>query len=464
MNGTGAGAVSGPLKGFSDDWSNLKLNQVGSRRNVGGLYRIGRRHAGRRSAVARSRQGRPGSHRTWARWTSNSARWISTAGKVDLDFGKVDLDFGKVDLSLGKVDLDAGGKVDLGKVDLDLGAAESGSGDIGRGDFGGGDLNVNDPANPLGEIDATLAADLARTPPNSLRVCVVGAGCDGDRAPACTTSRRASSRPHIGGVTSFTLYRVEGPTLRPGLPWTLAATVLADPSKPDGEDIHRHRSAPNLVDGQQYTYFAVTNYAADGVQDAHRQRAVQPGDDHGDQRPVAADVYATNEDTPLTVPRPGSRQRRRRGQPVRCRLAAAGPPRHGRAADGSFTYSPARTSRHDGSRTVRRWQQRHRDGDHHVRRPTPAVTALPTRSIRTPRRGRPSRGDEGAALVLTGSSATRRWSRLASSSAAAARPTVTVTPAPASRIATITSGPPTLADSRRGTFASPSPPAARISS
>ena len=86
MNGTGAGAVSGPLKGFSDDWSNLKLNQVGARRNVGGLYRL--------------------------------ADGTLAVGPLSLHLGKVDLspsDMGKVDLELGKVDLFAG------KVDLDFG-------------------------------------------------------------------------------------------------------------------------------------------------------------------------------------------------------------------------------------------------------------------------------------------------------------------------------------------------------
>ena len=154
----------------------------------------------------------------------------------------MDLDFGKVDLSLGKVDLDAGGKVDLGKVDLDLGAAESGSGDIGRGDFGGGDLNVNDPANPLGEIDATLAADLARTAPNSLRVCVVGVGCDAPGAGLHDVAARFVA-PHIGGVTSFTLYRVEGPTLRPGLPWTAGGHGVGRPEQARRRGLRRHRSA-----------------------------------------------------------------------------------------------------------------------------------------------------------------------------------------------------------------------------
>ena len=86
VNGSAAGATSGPLKGFSDDWSNLKLNQVGSRRNVGGLYR--------------------------------KADGTLAVGPLSLDVGKVDLspnDLGKLDLAVGKLDLDAG------KVDLDSG-------------------------------------------------------------------------------------------------------------------------------------------------------------------------------------------------------------------------------------------------------------------------------------------------------------------------------------------------------
>jgi len=343
MNGTGSGAVTGPLKGFLDDWSNLKLNQVGARRNVGGLYRLadGTLAVGPMSLHLGKVDLSPSD---MGKVDLELGKVDLFAGKVDLDFGKVDLDFGKVDLSLGKVDLSSG-KVDLGKVDLDLGAAESGSGDIGRGDAGGGDLNVNDPANPLGEIDATLAADLARTAPNNLRVCVVAGACAAPGADLHDVVARFVA-PHIGGATSFTLYRVAGPTLRPGLPWVLAGTVQAEPGKPDHED-YVIIDAANLVNGNQYTYFVVTNYAADGVQGAIDSEpsnqvtitAINSG------LIAAADTYTTSQGTPLIVAAPGVLGNDGdEDTPVSLQASLVSGPAHGTVvlnANGSFTYTPA---------------------------------------------------------------------------------------------------------------------------
>jgi VCBS repeat-containing protein len=338
MNGTGSGAVSGPLKGFLDDWSNLALNQVGARRNVGGLYRLadGTLAVGPLSLHLGKVDLSPSD---MGKVDLELGKVDLFAGKVDLEFGKVDLDFGKVDLSLGKVDLSSG------KVDLDLGAAESGSGDIGRGDAGGGDLNVNDPANPPGEIDATLAAGLARTAPNNLRVCVVDAGCAAPGADLHDVAARFVA-PHIGGVASFTLYRVEGPTLRPGLPWTLAGTVVGDPTNPDHEDYVIIDPA-NLVDGRPYTYFVVTNYAADGAQGAiDSEPSNQVTITAVDRALVAgADAYTTSQDTPLRVAAPGVLANDGdEDSAVTWQASLVSGPAHGTVvldADGSFTYTPA---------------------------------------------------------------------------------------------------------------------------
>jgi hypothetical protein len=334
VNGTGANASSGPLKGFSDDWGNLKLNQVGSRRNVGGLYRTGN---GVLSVGALSLD------------VGKVDLGPSDLGKVDLEFGKVDLgkvdlgkvDLGKVDLSLGKVDL---GKVDLGKVDLDLGAAQEGSGDIGRGDFGGGDLFTNDPENPLGEIDAIVAAELARTPPNEFRACVAGPNCVADGAGANDIVARFTA-PNIGGVLNYRLYRVEGDTLSPGLPWTLVATVPADAAKPQGEDYVVIDGA-ELVDQQTYTYFAVARYGADDFQDGIDSDPSNLATITAINAPLVAgaDVYTTGEDTPLTVPAPGVLANDGdQDTPVDLSATVVAGPAHGTlmlAADGSFTYAP----------------------------------------------------------------------------------------------------------------------------
>lgn len=338
VNGTGVGATAGPLKGFSDDWTNLKLNQVGSRRNVGGLFRLadGTLAVGPLSLDVGKVDLGP----------SDLGKVDLELGKVDLDFGKVDLDLGKVDLSLGKVDLGKVdlGKVDLGKVDLDLGAAQTGSGDLGRGDFGGGDLSTADLENPFGEIDATMAAELARTPPNSFEVCVAGPTCAAPGAGSNDVVARFTA-PNIGGVAAFKLYRVAGATLAPGAPWTLVSVVPADPAKPQNTE-YIVIDASELEDGKPYTYFVSATYLADGFQtgidsDPSNLRtitAINPGAQAVD------DSYATDEDTPLSVPRPGVLANDGTpGTPVALTAQLVNGPVNGTLvlkANGSFTYKP----------------------------------------------------------------------------------------------------------------------------
>ena len=88
------------------DWGKLRLNQMGSRRSIGGVY------------LAKN---------------STPASPIPIVGPLSLNAGKGDL--GKGDL--GKGDL---GKGDLGKGDL--GKGDLGKGDLGKGDLGKGDLGA----------------------------------------------------------------------------------------------------------------------------------------------------------------------------------------------------------------------------------------------------------------------------------------------------------------------------------
>lgn len=338
VNGSGAGASTGPLKGLSDDWANLKFNQVGSRRNVGGLFRLadGTLAVGPLSLDVGKVDLGP----------SDLGKVDLELGKVDLDFGKVDLDLGKVDLSLGKVDLGKVdlGKVDLGKVDLDLGAAQTGSGDNGRGDFGGGDLFTADPENPLGELDATTAAELARTPPNTFYACVAGPTCSAAGASLHDVVATFTA-PNIGGVAAYKLYRVDGATLKPGATWTLVAVIPSDPAKPQAEP-YTVIDTTELEDGKLYTYFAIATYQADGFQtgidsDPSKLETITAIND-----PATAgdDGFATDEDTALVQAAPGVLANDSDpDSPLTLTVQLVSGPSHGTLAldaNGSFTYTP----------------------------------------------------------------------------------------------------------------------------
>ena len=137
----------------SDDWSNLFLNQTGIRRNVGALY-------------------------------LDAATSLVTLGPTSIGMGKGDAgkgDAGATDLGKGDAGKGDAGKGDAGKGDA--GKADAGKGDAGKGDAGGGDWFFNDPNNPPGEIDAEIAADLNRTPPNLFQACVSGVDCPNSTAP-----------------------------------------------------------------------------------------------------------------------------------------------------------------------------------------------------------------------------------------------------------------------------------------
>jgi hypothetical protein len=123
------------FQGF-DDWSNIRLNQVGARRNVGGAYfdRDGARCWG----LCRS---------PWAGGTSaggTSLRRTSGAG-ISASATPVEATSDRV---TGRWDF---GRWDFGRWDFgrwDFGQPTDGRGDDARGYLGGGDLFVNDPNNP----------------------------------------------------------------------------------------------------------------------------------------------------------------------------------------------------------------------------------------------------------------------------------------------------------------------------
>ena len=212
----------------ADDWSNILLNQIGARRNTGGVY-------------------------------ADPDGYLFV-GPLSIDSGRGDLgrgDLGRGDLGrgdLGRGDLGRGdlGRGDLGRGDLgrgDLGRGDLGRGDLGRGDLGGGDLFVGDPASPGGELDFETATDLARTPPNEFTAT--------NSASGVLAGWKA---PNIGGVTGYRVYRVPGNALLPGQAWEPAAGTITE-GVPGTYTLVDTEALP----GTDYTYFAVASYA-DGIQ------------------------------------------------------------------------------------------------------------------------------------------------------------------------------------------------------
>ena len=233
----------------SDDWSKIRLNQIGGRRNTGALFEVG---SSGRLAV----------------------------GPLSLDSGRGDLgrgDLGRGDLGrgdLGRGDLGRGdlGRGDLGRGDLgrgDLGNPALGRGDLGRGDLGGGDLFVGDPGSPGGELDFETAGDLARTPPTEFAACVIGEDCRA-QASLLHQVRLEWKSPNVGGVSGYLLYRAPGETVTAGN-WELVGQLpsaefeVECPLQTDpAVRCYSLTDGSPLLNGARYTYFAIARYA-DGI-------------------------------------------------------------------------------------------------------------------------------------------------------------------------------------------------------
>ncbi len=314
------GRLDGPpafaALGGSDDWSNLRLNQIGSRRNVGGIF-------------------------------IDPVTGATVVGPLSLDSGKGDLgkgDLGKGDL--GKGDL---GKGDLGKGDLgkgDLGKGDLGKGDLGKGDLGGGDLFLFDPNNPGGELDATTAGDLGKAAPIEFTACVTGeAGCQATGPlHALHDVYVAFGAPNEGNAAVFTIYRVKSAELTfapvgPQQTWTPVAVLASVP----GQETYSIFDVDELEDRASYTYFVVATYS-DGVTSDPSNLVTIVG--RNDPPVALSDSYVTNEDTALSVAAPGVLAND--GDPdspltLAAQVVTGTGPTHGTLtlnADGSFIYTP----------------------------------------------------------------------------------------------------------------------------
>ena len=253
----------------SNDWANLRLNQLGSRRNVGGYYVI------------------PPPDQMYAVGPMSLDVGRGDIGRGDIgrgdigrgDIGRGDIGRGDIGTVVGRGDIGRGdiGRGDIGRGDIgrgDIGVSEGrgdiGRGDIGRGAFGGGDLDVGGPGEPIGDIDletAKAVAGNAPSPANELTACLtISAGLD---YPICATGdaigdlpvRLDWQAPHLDQATSYSIYRfaynpeaVFPPAI---LPMNLLDTLYVGDGYPPPTTFIDNTAAP----GQYFAYFVIAHFA-----------------------------------------------------------------------------------------------------------------------------------------------------------------------------------------------------------
>jgi hypothetical protein len=208
-----------PLNDGFDDWANIRLNQIGARRNVGALYLDDD---------------------------------VETVGPLSLDAGRGDLgrgDLGRGDLGRGDLGRGDLGRGDLGRGDLgrgDLGQVLTlGRGDLGRGDLGRGDLGVGADDEPIGDLDFETAAALGDAP-SGLTAVQVKNGVQLSWQP-----------PNLGGVFKYLIYRVDGATVTASSEIKQVGVVVATAP---GQAPALTKIDNRAKRGVLYTYFVIAEY------------------------------------------------------------------------------------------------------------------------------------------------------------------------------------------------------------
>ena len=187
-----------PLNAATDDWTNVHLNQLGGRRNVGGLY-------------------------------INKTTLKEAVGPLSLDVGHGDIghgDIGHGDIGHGDI-----GHGDIGHGDIghgDIGHGDIGHGDIGRGYLGLGDLSVSAANEATFELDLETAKAVEGdrpTPPSGLAACLTSGGVcptegGGDRPVLLNWQA-----PHLATAVRYLVYRFGFA----GETFTVPTTLPTDP-------------------------------------------------------------------------------------------------------------------------------------------------------------------------------------------------------------------------------------------
>jgi hypothetical protein len=242
--------IVAPLLAGSNDWTQLQLNQVASRRNVGALYI---------RTVSPCSVGAP----------------CLAIGPMSLGLGQGDLgqgDLGQGDLGQGDLGQGDLGQGDLGQGDLGrglLGQGDLGQGDLGQGDLGQGDLGVGAPGEPRGELDFSTALALGRTPPNEVSACVIKAPSDPGYDLECAAGpslplhrvRISWKAPNVGTVLRYFVWRM---LVDPAVPVTSPATAVqigVPVTAVLGQLDYSTIDVNELPDAQRFTYFVIAEFA-----------------------------------------------------------------------------------------------------------------------------------------------------------------------------------------------------------
>ena len=314
--------VIGTLNAGHNDWANIRLNQLGSRRNVGGWY-----------------------------WVPNAEGndYVAFIGPLSLSMARNDFGSGDLSLSdLGSANL-LGGDLSHGDLNYgDLGRMTLARNDFARNDFARNDFARNDfGSGSEPEASSGLAAAAGYGPPTMLTASVVGlspdvvTSCVGLTPAQCHRIRLRWGLPDVGlnVLTQFRVFR------RPG---GGGAAVQVGPAVPAVLGVLA-QTEYTLIDQQElpngpFTYYVVADFAGDsGTITSDESNNVTPT--AVNDAPVATgESHSTTQGVPLVVATPGVLGNDTDVDSPSLTAELVTGPTHGTLAlnaNGSFTYTPA---------------------------------------------------------------------------------------------------------------------------
>jgi Bacterial Ig domain len=296
----------------SNDWVNLRLNQLATRRNVLGLsIDLGRDGLGRGDTLGRDGLGRDG--------------------------------LGRDGLGRDGLGRDGLGRDGLGRDGL----GRDGLGRDGLGRDGLGIAGLGRDGLGLEEVDKTIASATGHAPPNTFAACQIGAGCTGPSSPfhRISTSWNATDvDPDL--VVTYVVYRFK---TADGI-----ASATAVGSVPGPASIPTLAASYSLIDTQElpngsFTYYVIANFSGAAPGPSSPSNPLITLNVINDAPVANGDSYSMDQGATLNTPAPGKpgvlNNDHDDDSPLTALPVAGTGPSHANAftlnLDGSFTYTPA---------------------------------------------------------------------------------------------------------------------------